>query len=130
MLHYDVNAFDFALNEFLNGNDTYLKSFQSEISNLRSEFYKMRTPNSNNIATVLLGDYLSTLSNSHLLEENEPSSKKNLFIKEIEFLNSLLTKIEGDLGENTILWYKELSNENSKTSKNIKEQLQRFYFPH
>ncbi|MCT8138403.1 hypothetical protein H1D32_11975 [Anaerobacillus sp. CMMVII] len=103
----------------MNGNPSPFEHWNWELASINSTLKK-----TGNMHFKMLGDLINHIPNQvSVLNENSRDEEKEMIKNRILFLNQILSEIETDLDEDPMLWYQEISNVNSKTSKFVEEQL-------
>lgn len=65
------------------------------------------------------------LNKSELTDRNiNIENQIEIINSHILFINETLSKVEAELDEDQMIWNREISNDNSKTSKYVEEQLE------
>ncbi len=120
---YTVNEseFHFVIDELKAGNHLPFKMWQRDIAFINTKLQKTR-----NINFKILGDYLNHIPNQIvILTERDvyPEDEIEIIQSQVVFFHGILSKVDVDLGEDQMKWYREVSNDNSRTSKYLREQL-------
>ncbi|MDG5787381.1 hypothetical protein QA612_07730 [Evansella sp. AB-P1] len=117
----DEDSFNIIVEELKTGNQRPYERWKKDIGFINSNLRK-----SGNIHFNLLGDQLNHISYQvgELTDGNNDLEKEEELIREqVLFFYGVLSEVEEDLEEDLMRWYREISNDNSNTSKYVEEQL-------
>ncbi|RXJ04469.1 hypothetical protein DS745_03535 [Anaerobacillus alkaliphilus] len=113
---YTVNEgeFSYVIDGLTDGNDLPFEMWKRDIAFLNTKLHK-----TGNINFKILGDYLNhiprqleVLAESNVYPDNEIENIKS----QVVFFHEILSKVDADLGEDQMKWFREVSSDNSKTS--------------
>lgn len=121
IFNLDKSEFSYVVDELEVGNHLPFENWKRDIAFINSELQK-----TGNINFKLLGDHLN-----HIPKQVEELTDKNVgYENEIKVIRSqilfffeTLNKVEADLDEDQMKWYREISNDQSKTSKYVEKRL-------
>lgn len=127
LLHVDEKTLDFWVLELeKEHSEVQLERYIGKLRSLSYQFHRM------NGKVSVLGSRLDAISDQlYELKKSIDNGEgievqKNMINNHVHFINKVLKSIEQNLGENTVSWFNELSNYDSKTSNEVWQQFKDF----
>lgn len=117
----DEDVFSYIVEELTNGNLSPFEAWERDIASLNSSLQK-----TGNIHYKVLGDLLNHIPKQVeelTVRSSKPGNEIDTIKSQMLYFNEMLSKVEAELDEELMKWYREISNDKSKTSKYVEKQL-------